>query len=631
MSGQIGDPDKGAGKGRRTRPWAQTRGSSSEADELAGLLREWLDDAGLRLDDLVGKLTPDHFNSKVVPGRSTVAGRLAGVNLQWDFVEAVADVCSRDLVERKRRTDRARPLFDAAERAKRSGTEPRGAKRSRTGAGATGESRAAAVTAELVGVQRQSLELSDQLLRALERAAELEKARNDANQMVLILLALVDKLHRDIATLTAQRDRAPARPAAQDALDEVRKRLHHSEAQRTHAETELVRARAEREKADRLAEQSAEQVRRLTEELARLRGTHEGLSAETDELPEADPPVPAPASAPLAPDDIDVALMKASRILDVGAERLEQLAEELQDEPDGLSSPDNPVTGDDVPHPGVDNSADSAPYDRADPVDNSPDNSVADSRGEYVHDPLVGEILDAVKERRPIPRTVSRVLAQGTEPSRFLTALESLRAMNAPVAAAHILVEAGTGRPAHTLVDVLSRLSSDDARVVVSAIGATRATGPFLDVVAALRAAGLSHLTNQALLEAGRLRDIERLPLLLSPVRVGSADTVVILKGACSRPLSDVGGVVRHLAAAGMRQEAAFVRVASALTGGTDADGDPLGRWGHMRWFEHPRRGLSAPPAATPSTLTTRIRINIPGTRPIPPIVVRKPVLEEEA
>ncbi|MFD6941093.1 hypothetical protein ACFWAP_33710, partial [Streptomyces goshikiensis] len=33
----------------------------------------------------------------------------------------------------------------------------------------------------------------------------------------------------------------------------------------------------------------------------------------------------------------------------------------------------------------------------------------------------------------------------------------------------------------------------------------------------------------------------------------------------------------------------------------------------------------------TETTLTTRIRINIPGSRPIPPVVVRKPVAAADA
>ncbi|MGW4700336.1 hypothetical protein ACWEP1_08340, partial [Streptomyces sp. NPDC004285] len=43
--------------------------------------------------------------------------------------------------------------------------------------------------------------------------------------------------------------------------------------------------------------------------------------------------------------------------------------------------------------------------------------------------------------------------------------------------------------------------------------------------------------------------------------------------------------------------------------------------------------GASAPPEEpkTETTLTTRIRINIPGSRPIPPVVVRKTVNEAPA
>ena len=57
-------------------------------------------------------------------------------------------------------------------------------------------------------------------------------------------------------------------------------------------------------------------------------------------------------------DDIDLALMKkAARFLDNRAERLEQLKEELRDEPDGLSGLDNPMTGENGPAEVPDNSA----------------------------------------------------------------------------------------------------------------------------------------------------------------------------------------------------------------------------------------------------------------------------------
>ncbi|MGY9069507.1 hypothetical protein ACNFRZ_29845, partial [Streptomyces sp. CAS3] len=43
------------------------------------------------------------------------------------------------------------------------------------------------------------------------------------------------------------------------------------------------------------------------------------------------------------------------------------------------------------------------------------------------------------------------------------------------------------------------------------------------------------------------------------------------------------------------------------------------------------RSGAQSEERKTETTLTTRIRINIPGSRPIPPVVVRKPVGDGES
>ena len=42
------------------------------------------------------------------------------------------------------------------------------------------------------------------------------------------------------------------------------------------------------------------------------------------------------------------------------------------------------------------------------------------------------------------------------------------------------------------------------------------------------------------------------------------------------------------------------------------------------------RSGTQPEERKTETTLTTRIRINIPGSRPIPPVVVRQPVAEAD-
>jgi hypothetical protein len=452
--------------------------------------------------------------------------------------------------------------------------------------------------AELVVVQKYSLALSDQLLRALQRTAELEKARNDANQMVLILLALVDKLHRDIATLTAERDRTMSRMPSIGTLDEVQDRLRHSEAQRVQAETELSRARAEREKADRLTEQSAEQVRRLTEELARLRRGNED-PAEADAVPEPDALVPSPVPG-LIQDDIDAALTKAAYLLDNGAERLEQLAEELQDESAGLSGPDNPVTSDERP-------------------DNHHLNYGGGSYGgmDDADDRAVDLLIDRAQWAQASGRQdelidLLRLAGRDWPPGRVLATLQRLRHIHAEPEVARLLREFGEQRPTHSLVDALPLLPRDDVRAVLSAMGTGRPARPFLHAVERLRAVGLSNFAGQALLAAGRLRPLEKLPLVLPPLRGGrEADTVLILHGVCARPREDLEAAVSSLVEVGMREEAGFLRISAAATGGASA------------WFDPSLRSRPEPQPRRPTQLTTRIRINIPGSRPIPPVVVR--------
>ncbi|MFC5247405.1 hypothetical protein [Streptomyces nigrescens] len=67
-------------------------------------------------------------------------------------------------------------------------------------------------------------------------------------------------------------------------------------------------------------------------------------------------------------------------------------------------------------------------------------------------------------------------------------------------------------------------------------------------------------------------------------------------------------------------------RGGAAYPSGTPPYGSPRGEAG-----EKPAPGAAAQPEEpkTETTLTTRIKINIPGSRPIPPVVVRKPVGEE--
>ncbi|MFF5436724.1 hypothetical protein [Streptomyces achromogenes] len=615
------------GKGRRGRPWAGLRGPTEEANRLAELLRAWLDDADLRLDDLLGELKPEHFENQIVPGRTTVADRLAGVNVRWDFVEAVADACSSSAAEYERLRRQARPLYEAAVSAL-SGPRGGGTGRQVRPLPRTGSAPLDPVR-DLVVVQQRSLELSDQLMRALQRTAELEKARNDTHHMVLILLTLVDKLHRDIATLTAERDRATAASQASEALGEVHEQLRHSEAQRTQAETELSRARAEREKADRLAEQSAEQVRRLTAELSRLRQQHGPAGPDADAVPEHE------ATAPVLPeqrtsDDIDIALMKATHILDTGAERLNQLAEELREEQVGTPG---------VPDNAVDNSSGQAPDNLTvqarhtrvtgeeapgDQPDKEPDNAALEL--------LFGTILPlrsqaALDEAFPLLVTA----AQNWEAKLVLLAVWRLRDTGAAAAADAFLLAIGTARPASNLVALLAGgLTPEDADLVVRAMAADRPARHFQQAIGHLRRSGLARLAHQALLTAGRLRSVRELPLLLSALDADrTADRVLVLNGVRLKGVGKVAQTVGRLLEVGMTQEANLLRIAAVGSPGPVMPGPDSRPWGHAAWFQQGRpvrRDPLTEPLPPQDRPAPRIRIAIPGSRPIPPVVVAGPV-----
>ncbi|MGY4928560.1 TerD family protein [Streptomyces sp. 900105755] len=547
-------------QGRRTRPWGQLKGTSAEDNAVAKLLRQWLDQAGMRVDDVHGNLTPEHFADGRVPGRSTVADRLAGLGLRQDFVEAMADICSPNAIVRSR-------LLAQVDDARR-----------RTRAAADGDKGvvgAASADAQLVMVQQRSIEVSDKLLRALERAAQLERERNDANQMVLVLLAMVDKLHRDIATLARERDRLRTSRSVEEELEQVHGRLSRSEQQRATAEAELERARAERHKADQLAEEAAQQVRRLTDELERLRG----------EVPEsADIPEPA-AGAPVrhdglddGADDIDMALAKAARHLDDSADRLDQLASELHlDNP-----PDIPPTSSNV----VDNSPDNPQMSGSDNVDLTSEQVVADVRA------LVSE--GGAQDR--VESLLYRA-AQAPSVTQVLQIAVMLRDRNLPDEAAHLLSHAvhrtlPTEMP--VLVSSLRRQGQDsELYQLLTQVARHWPASQIVEVMTCLREAEQDSDAYQVLSAVGR--DCPPVEVLKVLARLNSQDANWVLEAACrDRPvyeLPDLQAALSNLRSAdaskvataySQRKEAAAAvtprpRPASLLTGNSHGDLDEEG------------------------------------------------------
>lgn len=507
---------------RRTRPWADLRGPTKQANAIATLLREWLDEADMRVDDVLASLKPEHFVGGRVPSRSTVSDRLAGVGLKPDFIEAMADVCSRDMAGRVQLIGQVQALQEVPVEQGGSGIAGK-ARGSRPEGGA--------LAGELVLVQQRSLAVSDKLMRALERATELERERNSANQMVLLLLAMVDKLQRDIATLTRERDRLRTSVSEQTAID-VRARLVRSEQQRTNAESELERARAERHKADRLAEEAAEQVRALTQELERLRGQAPGTEA-----PRSSETPPALQEALDSDgDDIDQALAKAARHLDDGAGRLDRLAEELHQEDPLDNSLDNPATSSNMPDISPVNQPPHGQLTGSDLVEiirtaRRTDGDHIDVPGilmEAAHDQPCDSVLDSVALLRQAgyDGEADQLLGFAGEswPLDEVPAfIGTLRADERHTDAYQLLTAVGRQRSASDVVEVVAALRDAehdaDAYQVLTAVGRVR---PATGVIDVLKAALLHDDTQWILDAAARDRDLAKLPRLIDALHEAS-------------------------------------------------------------------------------------------------------------
>ncbi|WP_327722319.1 hypothetical protein OG381_48275 [Streptomyces sp. NBC_00490] len=487
---------------RRTRPWGPLKGPTPQANDRARLLRGWLNRRDLRLDDVLKGLTREHFTSGRVPSRTTVSARLAGVALDDEFVEAIADVCSTDAAGRDRLLLEARAL-----------TSGRGSPPSADGAapspseqlserGAPSEN-----TAGLVAVQRQHLATQGQLVRALERATELENARASANQLVLVLLTMVERLRRDVETLQAERDRPLARSAALRPLDQVRAELTRSEEQRKAAEAELERARAERHRADRLAEEAAEQVRVLQAALDQLRGTSSDTNAGTLPVLEQEQTTHGGPGAGL--DDIDQALAKASRRLDDGADRLDRLAGEMHRD----NSPDNPATSsaltDNSAHSGT---ATNEPYDR-----------------EAHAAALRKEVLDVFYAAREHPDTFEEII-RASEPELVANLVELLYWCGKDADADDLLNLVGTVTNAADIPAVMDAWNGLSLpRMLLQKIATHRPAESLLQVVQILRKVS-PFQADQLLIDVSYLRPPDRIPPVLGGL--SEHETLHVLKAA---------------------------------------------------------------------------------------------------
>ncbi|GHE71796.1 hypothetical protein GCM10018785_45060 [Streptomyces longispororuber] len=288
------------------RPWGPLRGEFQELNELAVLLRGWVDEARLGVEGLRGKLTPEHFASGRVPAKATLSAWLSGKGLRWEFVEAVADACSASHPALESRLARARPLWQRYQQA------PTPA--------AAGPEHAEAGRKELLRAQRRIIDLQEQLARA-------HHAYSDSQQALAHAVPLAILLSQMVGRLTAQIDALRARPAASlGDLDLARDQLHH-------AQSELARAQAQRDEAQNLARTAESRVEELEQTLRTLRVSP--AAPEDTALV-----VPARSADPFTT-DMGHALEKA-RIVNEFTQTLTQAARDNLAPPCHPAVPDNP-------------------------------------------------------------------------------------------------------------------------------------------------------------------------------------------------------------------------------------------------------------------------------------------------
>ncbi|KUL23734.1 hypothetical protein ADL12_38840 [Streptomyces regalis] len=296
-----------------------------------------MDDAGITVAVLHGRLTPDHFPDSAVPAQRKLYDFCGGKDLTWAFIEAVADVCTPDDAPAQRqKIERVRPLWEAAQ-----------ANPTPVGQEARGTGR------ELIEAKDRVIAAYQQIDRLRQAQADSDQARVRAEHLVTLLLSMLGQLFTKIGDLTQDRNRLLAElgPGAA-ALTAVEDRLREAKGHRASTQEALRRAEYERDEALRVADEARRVARRLQDELDRLRaggnGPDDTLAAASEEPDGFDT-----AGIPAAPDpdemfldDYAAALRKAQTVLDTGSDALqaaeEQIAEASADLP---PNPGNVIRG----------------------------------------------------------------------------------------------------------------------------------------------------------------------------------------------------------------------------------------------------------------------------------------------
>ncbi|MGI5400957.1 MFS transporter [Streptomyces sp. CA-135486] len=308
---------------RAGRPWGPVRGNCEESNELAWLLRGWLDAAGISARKLRERLTPDHFGSGAVPSEGKLYAMLAGDDLGWDLVEAVAELCfpADSAEETRERCGDARRLWLAARDHPTS-----------VGARSAGDWE---LSRELSAAKDRIIETQEELGRARQALQVSEASRFQAERVGGMLFLLLGWAQSKIDELSRQIDGFQARLAGDPGeLSLLEQLLARYEERQRSIQQQFDHAVQERDTAQQVVDFAARRIQTLEAEVARLQDRTAGQVPPADtsqgdgpEVAEPGLAFPNPLDGALA--DVDRTLDTFKRVLHEGHEATKEAAEDI--------------------------------------------------------------------------------------------------------------------------------------------------------------------------------------------------------------------------------------------------------------------------------------------------------------
>ncbi|GAA2154162.1 hypothetical protein GCM10009760_52770 [Kitasatospora kazusensis] len=306
-------------KARRGRPQSkQLLGKTEQANALVGLMTTWRDTCGLTGLQVFSALTSEHFADGQVPRKTTYYRMLKGADLSWEFVEALADVCSGSLQEQQAWTASAKVLWDGHLNSPKVVADP--------------------TATEVLVLQRQLISSQEELLKVRDLYVATKDALVSADRKVVALTTLVAQLESQVTMLKHHQVELLVQKEPDSAqVGEAKQRLESTDRQRAAATTQLGRAQTERERALTLTTRATVQTAELQEKVMELRAVsgREVSDELTEPLPSLIVAGPAILPAFTITDDVPAVLADITDDLEAAAHHLDEVSEQLgrTDEP----------------------------------------------------------------------------------------------------------------------------------------------------------------------------------------------------------------------------------------------------------------------------------------------------------